>query len=545
MERNFTSAETLIRGGDYGTIASNIMSDTPLNQSGRQLAIALAHAQAQSDERVRQHAHQEKVHVTGAGRTLTVAYEQLRIAAEYTEEDLLLQRAARRFYRRVFMSRDEERIANSGEELIGELTLAGYIPNDSIPVTTSEAIGRQATAYYQAYSHATKSSITAQRADEWTTDILAVEVATMITDHGRRTAFGQFSYEHFLATIDGKQVFGKVPQGYEAGLLAAVYRGLLKADNATIRHALLSRYRLSPDAYDHFVQINKQIDGLIDSDTVDKLVRIINRRGAPLRVLWRMIDEHSDLPKLLQSQNSFLSQYETQVDTEYAQMNDRINKGIVKSVIFLVITKFLVGLSIEVPYDYAFHGHILWLPLAINLLFPPVYMVLLRLTLVLPSSANTKALTDRMDALLYGPPQEVMRGKKGSGQYGDVFNAIYISLILIVFGLVTWLLWNLDFSPLHLFIFFSFLSTASFLGFRLSRMIREIEAVDAQQNGVTLLRDFLYMPFVVVGRWISEKYAKVNVVALTLDMVIELPLKTVLRLLQQWGAFISNKKDEL
>ena len=76
-------------------------------------------------------------------------------------------------------------------------------------------------------------------------------------------------------------------------------------------------------------------------------------------------------------------------------------------------------------------------------------------------------------------------------------------------------------------------------------MIREIEAVDAQQNGVTLLRDFLYMPFVVVGRWISEKYAKVNVVALTLDMVIELPLKTVLRLLQQWGAFISNKKDEL
>ena len=140
MERNFTSAETVIRGGDCGTIASNIMSDTPLNQSGRQLATALAHAQAQSDERVRQHAHQEKVHVTGAGRTLTVAYEQLRIAAEYTEEDLLLQRAARRFYRRVFMSRDEERIANSGEELIGELTLAGYIPNDSIPVTTSEAI---------------------------------------------------------------------------------------------------------------------------------------------------------------------------------------------------------------------------------------------------------------------------------------------------------------------------------------------------------------------------------------------------------------------
>lgn len=521
------------------------MSETPLNQSGRQLANALAHVQAQADERARNHAHQEKVHVTGAGRTLTVAYEQLRIAAEHTEEDLLLQRATRRFYRRVFLSRDEERIAGSGDELISELTLAGYIPNDSIPVVMAEAIGRQATAYYQAYRHATKSSLTAPRADEWTTDVLAVEVATMITDHGRRTAFGQFAYEHFLATIDGKHVFGKVPAGYEAALLAAVYRGLLKADNATIRHALLSRYKLSPDAYDHFVQINKQIDGLIDSDAVDKLVRVVNRRGAPLRVLWRMVDERDDLPKLLHSQNGFLSQYETQIDTEYAQMNDRINKGIVKSVIFLIITKFIVGIAIEVPYDYVFHGHILWLPLAINLLFPPVYMVLLRLTLALPGSANTKALTDRMDTLLYGPLQEPVRSKKNAGQYSDIFNAIYTLLIMTVFGLATWLLWNLDFSPLHLLIFFSFLSTASFLGFRLSRMIREIEAVDAQQNGVTLARDFLYMPFVVVGRWISEKYAKVNVVALTLDMVIELPLKTVLRLLQQWGAFISNKKDEL
>jgi hypothetical protein len=59
------------------------------------------------------------------------------------------------------------------------------------------------------------------------------------------------------------------------------------------------------------------------------------------------------------------------------------------------------------------------------------------------------------------------------------------------------------------------------------------------------VRDFLYIPFVVVGRWMSEKYARVNVVAMTLDMVIELPLKTVLHLVRQWGAFITSKKDEL
>lgn len=518
-----------------------------LNHSGQQFANALAHVQAQAEERNKHHARQEKVHVTGAGRTITAAYEQLRIAAEYTEEDLLLQRAARRFYRRLFMTRDDERIANSGEELIGELTLAGYIPNDTMPVSVADDMSRKATSYYQAYRHANKSAVTQPRADDWTTSLLAVEVATMIADHGKRIAFAQFAYEHFLATIDGKELFkGKIPSGYEAALLIAVYKSLLKADNATIRHGLLRRYRLSPDAYEHFVQINKQIDELIDNDTVDKLVRVVNRRGAPFRVLWRMVDGHEDLPKLLHEQDGFLSQYEAQIDTEYAQMNTRINNGIVKSVIFLIITKFVVGISIEVPYDYAFHGSILWLPLAINLLFPPVYMILLRLTLVLPGSANTRALTDRMDTLLYGQPQDVVKpAKKAGGQYREAFNSIYILLMATVFGLVAWLLWSLEFSPLHLLIFFTFLSTASFLGFRLSRMIREIEAVDAQQSGITLVRDFLYMPFVFVGRWISENYARVNIVALILDMVIELPLKTVIRLVQQWGNFISSKKDEL
>ena len=516
-----------------------------LNPLGQKFSSALKHVQAHSDENVRQLARQEKIHVVGAGRTLTAAYEQLRNAAEYTEEDLLLQRAIRRFYKRLFMSRDDERIADSGEELIVELTLAGYIPNDHIAVSTVEKMSHLAKSYYGAYRHIAKSNTTQPRAEDWSTAILAVEVEGMITDHGRRTVFAQFAYEHFLASIKKEEVFhGKVPKDYEVSLLVAVYRGLLKADGATIRHMLLERYQQTPQNLEHYIQTNKLIDKLLESDADEKLIRVVNRRGAPLRVLRRIVDTEEDLPKLLENKDVFLGQYEAQINTEYAQMDKRIDNGIIKSVIFLIITKFFIGISIEVPYDYVFHGHILWLPLAINLLFPPVYMVLLRLTLALPGQTNTRALTDRVENLLYETPNSVAaKPRKESGQYTGIFNSVYGFVMVGVFGAVTWLLWTLGFSALHLLIFFIFLSTASFLGFRLSRMIREIEAVDTQQNGLTLTRDFLYFPFVVVGRWMSEKYAKVNIVALMLDMMIELPLKTVIRLVQQWGAFISNKKD--
>lgn len=518
-----------------------------LNSLGKQFADALAHATVRSDERVRWIERQEKAHVVGAGRTLTAAYEQLRNAAEYTEEDLLLQRAIKRFFKRVIMSRDETRIARSGEELIVELTLAGYIPNDSVPQAMVEEISKFAATYYPAYRQVSGTAATQPFADEWVTAVLAVKSENLLSNHTKRIVFAQFAYEYFLSSIDKQKLFPKEEKNnYEAALLVAVYRGLLKSDSAAIRHMLLERYRQTPEAIAPYIETNKLIDTLLESPVVDQLVRIVNRRGAPLRVLWRMVDTHEDLPELLKNRGEFLRRYESQILTEYSLMNERINKGIVKSVLFLIITKFIIGIAIEVPYDYAFHGEILWVPLLINLFFPPIYMVLLRLTLTLPGPANTHALIDRVDALLYeSKPSVTLVATERGSQYSGTFNAVYGLVMVVLFGLVGWGLWTIGFSLVHLAIFFFFISTASFLGFRLSRMIREIEAVDAQQNGLTLMRDFLYLPFVLVGRWISEKYARVNVVALILDMVIELPLKTVIRLVQQWGMFISSKKDEL
>lgn len=518
-----------------------------LNHLGKQFADSLAHAKKHSGERTQRLEHQEKAHVIGAGRTLTAAYEQLRNAAEYTEEDLLLQRAIRRFYKRLIMSRDEKRIEHSGEELIIELTLAGYIANDSIAETTVDEISKLASSYYQAYKHISGSAAMQPRADEWATAVLAVKSEELISDHANRTVFAQFAYDYFLSSIDKERYFAKEEKNnYEAALLVAVYRGLLKSDSGAIRHMLLERYRQKPQAIEQYIETNKLVDKLLDSELVDKLVRIIDRRGAPLRVLWRMADTNGELADLLHNQSEFLRQYETHIISEYAQMNSRINKGIIKSVTFLIITKFLIGISIEVPYDYAFHGEIIWIPLIINLLFPPLYMVLLRLTLTLPGPANTRALVDRASTLLYESDKQVAtKVHERRGQYGNIFNTVYGFLMALLFGLVGWGLWGLGFSFVHLAIFFIFISAASFLGFRLFQMIREIEIVDAQQNGLTLVRDFLYLPFVVVGRWMSEKYARINVIALVLDMVIELPLKTVIRLVQQWGMFISSKKDDL
>ncbi len=518
-----------------------------LNTLGQRFYDALRQVKSATALRKKASESAEKIHVIGAGSMVTAAYEQLRNAAEYTEEHLLLQKAIRRFYRRMFLTQSADFIARSGDELVTELTFAGYIENDSATEPLIQQINRLSAEYHQVYLKIqTHRDVSSLRGEAWGIDVLSAEVAWLFRDSAVQGAFVQFAFDHFKETLDFETVFNAaVPADVEPALFVAVHKVLVKSDLAMIRAALLRRYNQSPSDFAGYCHVNSEINKQFESETVEKLSRVVDRQGASLRILERMLEDDNAAAELLPREKRFLTAFEEQIEKEYASINTRINRGIVKSVIFLVITKFLVGIAIEVPYDYMVHGQLIWLPLILNLFFPPLYMVLLRATLMLPSQANTIRLVSQAEAMLYGTKVRQL-ARATSRDFGVAYNVAYALFFLVVFGGVSWILMSFaHFEVVHLAIFFVFLSGASFLGFRLSRMIRELESVDSQQNGVTVLRDFLYMPFVVVGRWISEKYAQVNFVSMVLDMVIELPLKTVLRLIRQWSAFISSKKDQL
>lgn len=519
-----------------------------LNPLGQRFAEALLRTDESIETRNVISKNSDKVHVVGAGGVVTAAYEQLRNAAENSEEHLLLQKAIKRFYKRLFLTQSAETINGSADELVTELTFAGYIQNDSVAENTLQHINTLASEYHKVYIAIQNArDISNTKGESWAIDPLAVKVSLLFLQTERKEAFVQFAFDYFKQTIDIAKIFNsETPADFDPALYAAIHRALMKSDAAMIRTSILRRYQVKTSDIQQFYQRNQEIDQLLNSATAEKLTRYVDRQGAPLRIVSRMIESNSELPKLLVNKNRLLGAFEDQVNTEYASINKRINHGIIKSVLFLIITKFLVGIAIEVPYDIVVHGSILWLPLLFNLFFPPLYMVVLRSTLTLPAGANTARLVKQAESIFYGDNIRQLSRPVSHASFGFMYNALYVVFCIAVFVGVSWLLIKyLQFEIPHLAIFFIFLSGASFLGFRLSRMIRELESVDSQQNGMTVIRDFLYMPFVVVGRWISEKYSQVNFVALALDMMIELPLKTVLRLVRQWSAFISTKKDQL
>jgi len=283
---------------------------TELNDIGRRLQHDLGAARSQQETRERVRAGASKVHVVGAGATLTAAYEQLRNAAEYTEEHVLLQRAIRRFYRRLFMLRDEKRIAGSGEELIIELTQAGYLLNDTVSEDDVQHVNSLANRYYVAFMELIRAKgVSYEQAESWTYHLLAVEVEWMLNDDAQLQAFTQFAHAYFSETIDYQQVFDGRPADAETSLYTALHRALLKSDDAVVRLGLLRRYRQTLDDLQEYIATNKRIVFFFGSATTEKLFRLVDRRGAPLRVLRHMIDEYPGLEGMIGSRDQFLLAY--------------------------------------------------------------------------------------------------------------------------------------------------------------------------------------------------------------------------------------------
>lgn len=478
------------------------------------------------------------------GKIVSSAYEQLRNAAEYAEEHLLLQRAVKRFFNRnLFVTKRLQ--DDLGTELIVDLTQAGYLEGLTFSKATASAINKLTMQHMRMYGRLLKADISHDKAAGWVLALLSTETENLLHPHNIQQAPLLLAYQHFQRVIPKSQT-SKLPDNeeYDMCLYIAIHQAILKSDIDIIRHGVHRLYEQRPDDSAKFITISKQVDRLFGSPLTQTLKRAVNRNGAPFRVLLDLIDGRDDTPSLLKDKARFLEAYDHQIDQEYPRLKKRLARGLTKSIIFIFITKVIIGIAIEVPYDFLLHGRIIKLPLFINLLFPPLYMASLTMSLKMPVATNKQLIHQYMANVLYGVDRmELQLPKRRPSTVRT--KLIYTLAFCIPLIITTLILRAIGFNVVQMIIFFVFFSTASFLGFRLNMLIRELELQPRQSGLLASLQDFFYLPFVAVGQWLSRRYSQINVIALFLDVVIELPLKTILRLLRQWINYVREKHEEL
>lgn len=531
---------------------SGVNSQSQLSHLGALLVSSLQNIDAY-EKTVAAKRKGETIHVPTVGSKVSTAYEQLRNASEYAEDDLLQQRAIRRYLKRVLSFHTRTDTQNLAQELVTELTQSEYLKNDYTPVSDVGAIAHQINRYYDAYWRyaETEHNATKRLAFQgWILDTLAVRCEQILKSHIHQLMFAHFAYSYIHDKLPIKKLVrpheNVTSDDHATVLYIAIHRALLKSDNATIRVALMDSYRKDINHIHDFESFNKTLDHLFETKTVAYVARVVGKNGAALRFIYTGFfrEDSPMIETSLKSQNALEHGLRQHIDQEYTSLNRRLDRGIIKSVMFLLITKTIIGALVEIPYDYLVYGAIIWVPLIINLFFPAVFIAFSRLALSTPGPRNTDAVVDQVQTMLFAGNTDAHDIKIPRSSRSVGFNAAYAIMFMIMFAGLSYILYSLEFNIVQGIIFFIFLSTASFLSFRLSRQIQELEVIHTQGT-LSLLRDILYMPFIYVGQQISYRYSKINLVAIVLDILIELPLKTVLRLIRQWMQFLNAKKDEL
>lgn len=488
----------------------------------------------------------DKINVSGVAGALYFAYEQLRNIAEYTEQHLILRATIERFLKRHMQFTDHPR--KLGFELVEELTQERYLDNNSVAQGTVDLIDAYVEYYIklQVTLHNGIHHVTREESVRWTIQAASVKVEQLLIPSPKTEAFIDFAYRHCLKALDPADFPGIGAEDWDVAVYCASHRALIKSDIATTRAYYIAGDPTRSQTVDEFIRVNRLIDKSFDSPHVARLARVISRNGAPLRIIREVTAQTNGASGILTQPSKLASYISVVADEQYQKTHSRLIKSIVRTLLFVFITKALIGLLIEVPYDIWLHGTVLMLPLVVNMVFPPLYMATAIWAVKKPDQANTDALRKQVERTLYegeAPLTYRIPKRDISGGLRFAFRIVYTLAYGASFGLAVWLLLLMDFTFVHIGVFFLFFSAVSFFRFRLIQQSRELDINDRRESIFDIIADFFYTPFIKLGEWLSARYRKINVLTTILDLLIEMPLKTTLRILQEWVRFMRDKRE--
>ena len=138
--------------------------------------------------------------------------------------------------------------------------------------------------------------------------------------------------------------------------------------------------------------------------------------------------------------------------------------------------------------------------------------------------------------------------KKNLDKTKPVLNAIFtlfwLTTFIIAFGLIVFILSRFHFNIVSQAVFIFFIALVSFFSYRISQSAN-IYKIESKQNVATTIVDFIFMPFIQVGRKLTEGISQVNLLLFILDFIIETPFKGLFAFFEQWFLFLQAKREKL
>ena len=495
-------------------------------------------------------AGEEVIEVSAPASTAAVLYEKVRRTIDYQEEHLLRRNAILRILKR-FVGSDmplEKMAAN----LLQELVWARYLPNKEVPTSFINELKPVILKYEPLLRASDELGKDREAIFHWILDVMSTEIEYAVAPPYGEEAVVSYMYEEMRGRVYWDPKLPLTEEDRDLKLYIAIHQTLLKSNLATMRFRALTLYYPDwpgPSTPSRIRDLAENLETIIQ--TIDHQINhpVTNKLGLLLHALRDVIEKNPEgFPALLANPEALDREISKALKKRTKRFRVRLRRTVVRAVVFLFLTKMLLALMIEVPYDLLVVKETHLVPLFINVLFHPFFLAFLSLTIGIPEKKNTAEYQSAVRALIVGTDHDLLniRIKRESfGAWSKIFAVVYVLMFIFTYGGIAALLTNLDFNWLSVTMFLFFLSLVTFFGIRIRGSTKEIVLSDARKGVVGSLFDIFMLPIVRAGRWMSLRVAKINVFIYFFDFIIEAPLKVAVRFIESWVAFVREKREEI
>lgn len=490
-----------------------------------------------------------KLEVSQTVSFLGALYEKMRNSLEYRESHLVRKAAiVRMLKRRLLLNQKADEFT---EPLVKELLWGRYLRNESVSQKKIAELTKVIEKYLslrQRVLSQLEDTRQVNDVSEWIIDLLACKIEESLVPNDRNEAFTNFMYQWLRPSIE-------LADGTEQDRDVLVYMGVQesfnRADEALILYRFIKVYG-EDKFFSEFWQVYKQTAEYIKQPARRNITKYIRLQTPPFLILESLMNtEHKQPLKQILAEPETLAQKIGEICQEkYKQVNSRLRRAAVRSIIYIFLTKMLVAFLLEIPADQYLEGKIDLVPLLTNISFPPLLMFLIVILISAPGKDNTARIVERIKEILTHPHFSTekrtfsKKSRMGKPLLTFVFTTIYSLTFLLVFGLIIWGLSQTGFNLASQFIFIFFLTVVSFFAYRIQQIPREYRFKE-KEGVLTPVTDFLMLPILSVGKWLSEEIGKINIIVFVFDFILEAPFKAIFEVVEEWVGFLRSKREEI
>jgi hypothetical protein len=508
-----------------------------------------------------------KIKVSTLISKMAFFYEKIRNSVDYNEEHLLRKNAIERILKRQIIIEGAVRSVNSVEiarHLLTELIRADYLPNNKIPETKIDEVAAIINRYLKLRFYALRlHKIDFQQKQDLTNWILAIAAAEIEQSLGTRAVIDltvRYMYEVILKNIE-------LPEGSpyekdkEIQVFLGVHRSFLKFDDDMLSFILFKYFNGQwTEADDEQIKavaaniftLKEKIAEQLNHPLQKPLDRIISRYTVFFTILLDVIEEDpvAAYNYIKNDPKAWPRAIKRVCAKRYRLTKAKLWRAGVRSIIYIFLTKMVLAVILEVPVAHWLGEAANPLSLAINVGFPPFLLFLIILFTKLPQDDNTAKIIEGINEIIFvgherKKPFVLRPPAKRSSKMHTIFTFIYAATFLVSFGFVVWVLRRLHFNIISIIIFLFFLTLVSFFSIRIRKSTRELIVVEPKESILSLLADFFYTPILEVGKWLSEKFSRINVFIFILDFIIEAPFKVFVEIADEWSKYVKERREEI